>query len=126
MVYIAAAHVLSYTLTEASNVGLIWGVFLPETGEEHTHDQFSDDTKVIIVAKREYIQNNFALFRTFGEASGLFIKETGVKAFLISDDPIPPELLDLPFNWEIVENPSKVLGVFMGDEISLDNMCTYL
>lgn len=78
------------------------------------------------MATKDYVTQTFALFQTFGEALGLFVKEIGIKEFLISDDPLPQELADLPFMWEIVENPSKVLGVFVGDKISPKNMGTYL
>lgn len=78
------------------------------------------------MAKREFIDNTFSLFQTFGNASGLFVKEIGVKAILISNNPNPHELEDLPFVWESEDNPSKVLSVFMGEEISLESMSTYL
>lgn len=70
--------------------------------------------------------NTFALFQKFGDTSGLFVKEMGIKAFLISDDPILQELEDLPFIWELAKNPSKILCVFVGDEILPDSMGTYL
>lgn len=116
LLYIAFANALSCMLFDASDQRLIQGVFLPETGEQHTHSQFADNAKVITVAKREYVNNTFALFQTFGEASRFFIKEIGVKAFLILEGPILQELLDLPFVWEAAENPSKVV---MEDKISL-------
>lgn len=94
--YIVVAHVLSCTLIDDVDQGLIKGVHLSEIGEEYTHYQFANDTKIITVATKEYVDSNvdntFDLFRTSWEASGLFGKETRVKAFLISQDPLPQEL----------------------------------
>lgn len=105
-------------LTQAADRGSIRGVFIKETNDQVMHGQFVDDTNVVIEAERQYVDATFAVFRRMGEASGLHIKYTGVKTVLISDQPPPPELADLDFVWEDNQSCSKLLGVFIGTEIS--------
>lgn len=104
----------------------IRGVQFPEMGDEFTHCQFTDDTKIITVAKGEFIHNTFSLFWNFGNAFKLFVNKTRVKVVLVFADPVPQELADLPFSWGMEDNPSKVLSVFMGEEISPKSMSMYL
>lgn len=87
-------------------------------GEEFTHGQFANDTKVIIEAKLEYVNQIFQLFRTMGDTSGLYVKEVGVKATLISNQDMPSKLSTLDWNWETNTSLSKLLGVFVGEDIS--------
>lgn len=127
LLFLAAANALSHMITEGADRDLIRGVHIPEIGDQHTHGQFADDTKVMIEAKRAYVDHVFSVFRTLGEASGLFVKETDiVRAVHLLDQPLPDELVDLPWIWETEGNLSKVLGVFMGIEISADSMQRYL
>lgn len=55
---------------------------MAERGEHATHGQFADNTNVIFEARREYINETFAIFQLKGEALGLYVKTTGVKAVL--------------------------------------------
>lgn len=61
-----------------------------------------------------------------GYASGLFIKETTIKVVYISDQPMSLELLQLDWQWESKGYLSKILGVFIGDDISLASMVNSL
>lgn len=83
-----------------------------------THGQFVDDTNVTIEARREYVEETFVVFCRMGEALGLHIKYMGVKVVLISEHPLPQELAYLDFIWEDNQACSKLLGVFVGIEIS--------
>lgn len=91
MLYLIAANALS-VLTQAADNGAIKGVPIPEADVQYTHNQFADDTSVIIEAKCESIDNLFGLFRTIGKASGLHITEVGVKVVLLLERPILVEL----------------------------------
>lgn len=99
---------------------------IPKTAEQHTHGQFPDDTHVIIEAKKSYVEATLDLFRKFGDASDLYIKEVGVKAVLVSNEPLPHELEYLQWTWETKGSLSKLLGIFMGVEISPSSMASYL
>lgn len=104
------ANALSWMLIRAQDAGLIKGFWIEETGDYITHAQFADDTNVIVEAKREYIDNTLDIFRIVGEASSLFVKVEGIKAVLISEQPLPIELLSLGWTWEEEDNLSKLLG----------------
>lgn len=53
-----------------------------------------------------------------GEAFGLFIKESGLKAVFISPRPLPDSLQYLDWEWETEQNLSKLLGFHVGTDIS--------
>lgn len=50
---------------------------------------------MVVEAKREYIDIALGIFNLMGEASGLFVKTTGVKAAMVPSQPVPPKLVDL-------------------------------
>lgn len=52
-------------------------------------------------------------------AQGLFIKYTGFNVVLVSSQPLPKELCDLEFVWQDNNTCLKLLGMFMGTELSL-------
>lgn len=89
--------------------------------EQYTHCQFVDDTNVIIGAKREYVEATFDIFRC-----SLFIKEEGVKAILVPDQPMPDEIKELNVRWEEEAGLTKLLGFFIGEDISANSMTKYL
>lgn len=66
-------------ITQASDRGLIRGVYIAKTGEQYTHKQFANDTIVVVEAKREFIDTTFAIFQLMDRAFGIFIKSYGVK-----------------------------------------------
>lgn len=105
-------------LTQAADRGRIQGVYIQETDDQVTHSQFVDDRNIVVEAKREYVEETFAVFRKLGDASALHIKYIGVKVVLISDHPLPHELAHLDFLWENNQACSKLLEVFVGTEIS--------
>lgn len=88
----------------------------------YTYDQFVDDTNCVIEAKVEYISTTFDILCLMGKSSGLFVKEVNVKVVYISEGPLPPELLTLDMAWEDSDNPSKLLGFFVGMELHPDIM----
>lgn len=92
----------------------------------YTHGQFSDDTSIIIEAKLEYMEAMFNVFHCMGKASGLFVKETGVKVVLIYNQALPQELEGLDWSWENETNTTKLLGFFIGESISPDIMVPHL
>lgn len=77
------------------NASKIVGVLVPEVDDHITHIQFADDTSILIQAKREYMDNLFQNFKTLGKASGLFVKESGVKVVLVPELSVPVDLRDL-------------------------------
>lgn len=81
--YLFATNVLSTLLTTTANQGLFKRVFVKEIGEQKTHGQYVDNTVVLIEADRRGIDYLFDTFRQMGLASGLFIKEIGVKATMV-------------------------------------------
>lgn len=83
------------------------------------HRQFVDNTHVIIEAKPVFVEETFKVFRTMGKASGLYVKEMNVKAVFVADTLVPPKLRSLPFSWESKGNLSKLLGIFIKQEISM-------
>lgn len=95
LLYLLVTNTLSWILIVVVDKGLIRGVPIKETDEQHTHVQFADDTNIIVEATREVINNNLAKIRMVGEASGFFIKEVGIKAILISTKPLPADLASL-------------------------------
>lgn len=120
------ANALSLMITEAAKEEVIKGVLIEEIGEKYTHGQFVDDTSIIIKAKLEFVEATFRIFHAMGKASGLFVKEIGVKVVLISDQAMPEELEGLDWNWENEKNTTKLLGFFIGDSTSLDTMVPHL
>lgn len=82
--------------------------------EQYTHGQFADDTNIIVEAKKEYVDATFDIFQCKGKAFGRFVKEEGVKAILISDQPMTYEIKDLSFSWEEEGSLSKLLGFLWG------------
>lgn len=113
-------------LTKATDEGRIKGVYIPEIEDQITHGQSVDDTNAVIIAKREYVDNLFLIFRTLGEASGLFVKEHGVKVVLISEEELPEELQDLDWSFETDTSLSKLLGIFIGRDILSQMMVDYM
>lgn len=101
-------------------------VYIEETREEETHTQFVDDTNLIFEAKMESITCALEILRQLGRASGLFVKEVGLKVVLISSNPLPNELLALDWVWERADDPSKLLGFFIGDGLATHKMVEYL
>lgn len=93
--FLIVANALSLMIFKVVEEGLIKRVPIEEIGDQYTHSQFVDDTSVIIEAKIEYVDATFQIFRCMGRASGLFIKEGGVKTILISEQAMPIELLAL-------------------------------
>lgn len=83
LLYLIAANALSILLIEVGDQGRIKAVLVPENGEMVNHAQFVDDTSIITEASLEGFQNVLSTFRTFGDASGLYIKEEGIKETLI-------------------------------------------
>lgn len=57
-----------------------------------------------------------------GHALGLYVKETTFKEVYISDQPMPPDLLQLNWQWESKGNLTKPMGIFIGDDISPTTM----
>lgn len=104
VLYLLVANALNVMLTKIADCGDIKGVFIEEMGDQITHGQFAEDTN-IIVAKRTYVDETFRIFNMLGLASGLYVKVVDVKAILISRDPLPQELADLPWKWETEGNP---------------------
>lgn len=113
-------------LTRVVDEGKLRGVYIPEIDEQATHGQFVDDTHVLIEAWKEFVEESFRVFRFMGNALGLFVKESEVKAICVADGPIPHELQALPFIWESKGNLSKLLGILIGQDISPQSMQTYL
>lgn len=85
-----------------------------------------DDTNCVIEATPEYIENTLSIFRDMGNASGLFIKEQGIKAVFISPRPLPPILFYLDWVWEFGLNISKLLGFYIGTGLSSELMSQHL
>lgn len=98
LLYLVVANALSVLITEAIDLGVIKGVSIVETREQYTHGQFVADTSVIIKAKVQYIHTTFEIFQCMGNASGLYVKETNVKAIFISNGLMPVEIQALGFN----------------------------
>lgn len=114
LLYLFVANALSSLLTQAANLGLIKGVFVEEIGKQITHNQYADDTTVIIEAKREGIEHLFDIFRMMGKASNLYVKESGVKATLVPDQLVPTVLGDLDWSWETPSHTSKCWDYTLG------------
>lgn len=66
------------------------------------------------------------MFRTVGDAFGLYIKELGIKVVLISSRLMPARLASLDWVWEDEESLSKFLGFYVGTTLSFDRMFQYL
>lgn len=94
-------------LNAAADQGLIKGVPIWETGEQITHAQFANDTSITIVAKRCSMDHLFRIFKILGDASGLYVKEQGVKAIHILEKEVPTELLNLDWEWELDDTLTK-------------------
>lgn len=62
----------------------------------------------------------------FREALGLYVKIEGIKAILIFDHPLLDELLSLGWTWKAKDNLSKLLGFYMGTDLSIARMTQYL
>lgn len=117
LVFLIVSNVLSWMLLDATTKGQIRGVEIVEIREEFTHGQYTNDTTMIVEAKLEYIEKTFSIFSQMGLASGLYIKETQVKAVFFSQAPRPDWLTELDWNWEDNQHLSKILGFFVGKEI---------
>lgn len=81
---------------------------------------------MIIEAKIEYVEATFQIFRCIGRAFDLFVKESGVKAMLLSQHAMPAELMALDWCWENEMNISKLLGFFINDCIPSGKMVQHL
>lgn len=97
-----------------------------EIEDQYTHGQFVDDTNVIVEAKVEYIEATFEIFKCMGNASGLYVKESNVKAVFIFNHSMPMNIQALAFNWETEANLTKLLGFFIGENISSNCMVQHL
>lgn len=126
LLYLIVANALSSLITEAVDQGRIRGVSIVETEDQYTHGQFVDDTSMIIEAKVLYVEATFEIFRCMGNASGLYIKETKVKAIFISHHPMLEDINALAFPWETKANLSKFLGFFIGEDIFSNRMVQHL
>lgn len=118
VLYLLVANALSVLVTNAADEGRFRGVHIEETDDQFTHSQFVDDMSVIVEAKKKYVDEVFQVFHLMGRASGLFIKETRVKAIFISSDPMPNDIKSLDCAWEEGEGISKLLGFHVGTDIS--------
>ena len=58
----------------------------------------------------------------FGLASGLKCDWESTSAVLISDEPLPTELQGLTWQWETELDTSKILGFYIGQDISQELM----
>lgn len=72
------------------------------------------------------MDNLFRIFRMLGDASDLYVKEIGVKAVFLSEKPLLVELQDLEWTWEEETSLTKLLDVFIGCDISPQQMTKYL
>lgn len=122
LLYLIVANALSIVIIGATNKGIIKGVPIVEMGDQYTHGQFIDDTSVIIEAKTQYVEATFEIFKDMSLAFGLYVKVTKVKVVFISNNPMSTNILAFGFNWETKANLSKLLGFFMGEDISPSRM----
>lgn len=88
--------------------------------------QFIDDTSVVIEAKIEYVEATFNIFRFMGRALGLYVKESKVKAILVSNLAMLEELKELDWCWENETNVTKLLRFFISNCISIGKMVSHL
>lgn len=113
-------------ITRVVDGGLIKEVPIVETEELYTHGQFFDDTNVIVEANKEYVEETFEIFQCMGKALEIFVKEIGVKAVFISNLPMIDEIRELNFCWEDEAGTTKLLGFFVGVDLSPTYMVKYL
>lgn len=126
LLYIIVAHALGVLITKETDEGRIGGVMIEETGEQYTHAQFMDDTSMLIEAKRPIVDQVLLTFWIMGNASGLLIKETNIKAVFISPWPMLVEISALNWQWKNESNFSKLLGFHIGPGISAQMSAQHL
>lgn len=122
LLFILVADVLSRRISKEITWENIVGLHLPEENLHEVHGMYTDDMNLILKGNLENIQNCHSIFNQFGRASGLFCNWTSPKAVFISRNPMPQELRALNWTWETGPNHSKLLGFYIGENISHEQM----
>lgn len=93
---------------------------MPTIGLHNVHSFYVDDIRLIVKTDQPKIFACKEIFDAFGSVSSLYYDWNKTKSIYLLDGSLPQFLAEIDWDWETQDNASRYLGVFMGNQISIE------